>query len=164
MGVAAKTWNEFWARHWRLTRKESLGDTPLARFLAVKDCYASHLKPFLRFLEDNHLDLDFAAVKAYFVHVNGLTLATATKLNRRNAVKARLRSTLSSPDFTQQAGLESMLRSLDYGSETRSADLERERALQRTESSRVRSLTAWWPALQGGPRSFSGFCTTPAAA
>ena len=112
----------------RLIRKKdewASRDTPLARFLAVKDAYASHLKPFLRFLEENHLDLDFAAVKAYFVHVNGLTLATATKLNRRNAVKARLRSTLSSPDFTQQAGIESMLRSLDYGSETRRPTLTR---------------------------------------
>lgn len=59
------------------------------------------------------------------MHVNGLPLATATKLNRRNALKARLRSMLSSPDFTQQAGLESMLRSLDYGSETRAPTLAR---------------------------------------
>ena len=122
MNVVAKTWNEFWAYHWRLIRKKSdwaSRDTPLARFLAVKDSYTSHLKPFLRFLEDSKLALDFAAVKAYFVHVNGLPIATATKLNRRNALKARLRSVLSSPDFTQQAGLEAMLRSLDYASETR---------------------------------------------
>lgn len=128
MKVVAKTWNEFWALHWRLIQKKNRRasrDTPLARFVAVKDSYASHLKPFLRFLEDSQLDLDFAAVKAYFVHVNGLPIATATKLNRRNAVKARLRSMLSSPDFTQQAGLESMLRSLDYASETRAPTLAR---------------------------------------
>ena len=144
--VVARTWNEFWAYHWRLIRKKNewaSRDTALARFLAVKDSYDCHLKPFLRFLEDSQLDLDFAAVKAYFVHVNGLTtIATATKLNRRSAVKARLRSVLSSPDFTQQAGLEAMLRSLDYASETRAPILARtgvgeERIITR------RNLTAW---------------------
>ena len=81
-------------------------DTPLARFLAVKDSYDQPPQALPALSGRQPLDLDFAAVKAYFVHVNGLPLATATKLNRRNAVKARLRSMLSSPDFTQQAGLE----------------------------------------------------------
>ena len=124
MKVVAKTWNEFWALYWRVTRGES-GDTPLSRFLAVKDAYAGHLKPFLRFLKENQLDLDFAAVKAYFVHVNVSPFATTTKLNRRSAVKARLRAILYSPDFTQQAGVEGMLRSLDYSSETRAPTLSR---------------------------------------
>jgi integrase len=116
--AAARTWNEFWAQHWRLIARKSR-DTSLARFSAIKDRHTSHLKPFLRFLAENQLNLDFAAVKAYFVHVNSSPFATTTKLNRRAAVKARLRTLLYSPDFTQQAGVEGMLRSLDYGAETR---------------------------------------------
>ena len=118
MKSGAKTWDEFWALHWRVTRRR-LGETALARFSAIKDGNASQLKPFLRFLEDNQLSLDFAAVKAYFVHVNASSFATTTKLNRRAAVKARLRALLYSPDFTQQAGVEGMLRRLDYSAESR---------------------------------------------
>jgi integrase len=144
--MVAKTWNEFWTRYWPLTRPKS-GDAPLARFKAVKDAYTSHLKPFVRFLEESKLELDFAAVKAYFVHVNESSLATSTKLNRRSAVKARLRTLLYSPDFTQQAGVEGMLRSLDYSSETRAPMLSRtgiaeDRIVRREEFDRLVSNTS----------------------
>jgi len=122
--------------------EQECGDTPLARFLSFKDRYASHLKPFLHFLQENQLDLDLAAVKAYFVHVNALPLAAGTKLIRRQAVKARLRATLSSTDFNQQARLESMLRSLDHGSETRAPAMVRtgigeDRVISRGEFDRL---------------------------
>jgi len=104
---------------------QAAGDTRLARFLSTKDRYSSHLKPFLRFLEEYHLELDLSAVRAYFVYVNALPLAAGTKLIRRQAVKARLRAMLASTDFNQQARLDAMLRSLDHDSETRAPTLVR---------------------------------------
>ncbi len=105
--------------------EQASDDTHLARFLSVKDRYTSHLKPFLRFLRENNLELDLAAVKAYFVYVNGLPLAAGTKLVRRQAVKARLRALLSSTDFNNQARLDAMLRRLDHDSETRAPSVVR---------------------------------------
>ena len=66
----------------------------------------------MRYLKDNHLRLDLAAVRAYFKYLNALPLAARTKCVRRQAVKARLRATLASTDFNRQARLEMMLRLL----------------------------------------------------
>jgi integrase len=65
------------------------------------------------------LELDLSAVRAYFKYLNALPLAASTKCVRRQAVKARLRATLSSAGFNRQARLEMMLRSLDHDSETK---------------------------------------------
>jgi len=94
-------------------------DVLLSRFLSVRDNYSGHISYFVRYLESNHLRLDLSAVRAYFKHLNALPLAAATKCVRRQAVKARLRATLSSTDFNRQARLEMTLRSLDHDSETK---------------------------------------------
>jgi integrase/recombinase XerD len=94
-------------------------DIHLARFLSVRDNYAGHVADFVRYLKSNNLALNLSSVKAYFVHLNASPLAAATKRARRQAVKARLRATLSSTDFNRQARLEMTLRSLDVESETR---------------------------------------------
>jgi integrase len=90
-----------------------------ARFLSIQDRYSGHIAHFVRYLEANHLGLNLSAVRAYFKHLNGLPLAASTKCVRRQAVKARLRATLTTTDFNRQARLEMMLRSLDRDSETR---------------------------------------------
>jgi integrase len=94
-------------------------DIILSRFLAVKDRYSCHIKPFVQFLEDHHLLLNLGAVRAYFKYLNTLPLAATTKCVRRQAVKARLRTTLASTDFNRQARLEMTLRALDRDSETK---------------------------------------------
>ena len=123
------------------------GETPLARFVSIKDRYSSHLKPFFRFLEENQLELNLASVKAYFVYVNALPLAAGTKVVRRQAVKARLRSVLSSADFNQQARLDAMLRGLDHDSQTRAPAVVRtgvseDRILGRNEFDRLVACTS----------------------
>ncbi len=94
-------------------------DVILSRFLSVNDNYSSHIAPFMRYLEINHLTLNLSAVRAYFTHLNSLPLAARTKCVRRQAVKARLRVALASMDFNRQAQLDMALRSLDHDSETR---------------------------------------------
>ncbi len=94
-------------------------DVILSRFLSVKDNYACHIAPFVRYLESNHLTLDLSAVRAYFKYLNALPLAARTKCVRRQAVKARLRAALASTDFNRQARLEMTLRALDHDSETK---------------------------------------------
>jgi integrase len=69
------------------------------------------------------MSLDYAAVQAYFVHINASSLAASTKRLRRQAVKARLSAALSSTDFIRQAKLEMMLRSLDHDSETKAPEI-----------------------------------------
>ena len=96
-----------------------LEDVLLSRFLSVRDNYSGHIAPFVRYLQSNHLRLDLSAVRAYFKYLNASPLAAATKCVRRQAVKARLRATLSSTDFNRQARLDMMLRSLDHDSETK---------------------------------------------
>ena len=136
------------------------GETPLARFLSIKDRYSSPLKPFSRFLQENQLELNLASVRAYFVYVNALPLAAGTKLIRRYAVKARLRTVLSSTDFNQQARLAAMLQSLDHDSQTRAPSVVRtgipeDRILGRDEfdrlvagTSRRTSLFVWFRACR----------------
>ncbi len=94
-------------------------DIILSRFLAVKDRYSCHIKPFMQFLLDSHLMLNLEAVRAYFKYLNILPLAATTKCVRRQAVKARLRTTLASTDFNRQARLEMTFRALDRDSETK---------------------------------------------
>jgi len=99
--------------------ERSFEDVHLSRFLSVRDNYSGHIADFVRYLETNHLSLELSAVRSYFVHLNASPLAAATKRTRRQAVKARLRATLSSTDFNRQALLEMTLRSLDHDSETK---------------------------------------------
>jgi len=94
-------------------------DVFLSRFLSVRDNYSGHIAHFVRYLRSNHLRLDLSAVRAYFKYLNALPLAASTKCVRRQAVKARLRATLTSTDFNRQAMLEMTLRSLDHDSETK---------------------------------------------
>ena len=110
--------------HWWRSCLSSLSDPStedilLSRFLSVKDNYSCHIAPFVRYLESNHLSLNLSAVRAYFKYLNALPLAAGTKCVRRQAVKARLRTTLASTDFNRQARLEMTLRSLDHDSETK---------------------------------------------
>jgi integrase/recombinase XerD len=105
-------------------RLSSLSDPPsedilLSRFLSVRDNYGGHILHFVRYLKSYHLRLDLEAVRSYFKYLNALPLAAGTKCVRRQAVKARLRATLSSADFNRQAKLEMTLRSLDHDSETK---------------------------------------------
>ena len=107
---------------WRLrtnSLERSFEDVHLSRFFSVRDNYSGHIADFVRYLETNHLSLGLSAVRAYFVHLNASPLAAGTKRARRQAVKARLRATLSSTDFNRQARLEMTLRSLDHDSETK---------------------------------------------
>ena len=94
-------------------------DVLLSRFLSIRDNYSGHIADFVRYLESNHLSLNLSAVRAYFKNINALPLAAGTKRVRRQAVKARLRATLSSTDFNRQARLEMTLRALDRDSETK---------------------------------------------
>jgi integrase/recombinase XerD len=103
--------------------ERSFEDVHLSRFLSVRDNYSGHIVDFVRYLETNHLSLKLSAVRAYFVHLNASPLAAATKRARRQAVKARLRATLSSTDFNRQARLEMTLRSLDHDSETKAPEV-----------------------------------------
>jgi integrase/recombinase XerD len=119
----------------------------LSRFLEVKDHYCSHIAPFIRYLESNHLSLNLATVRAYFKHLNGLPLAAGTKCVRRQAVKARLRIALSSTDFNRQAQLDMALRSLDHDSETKApgvvmSGVSEERVVTRDQFDRLAAGTS----------------------
>jgi hypothetical protein len=50
-------------------------DVILSQFLAVRDHYECHIKPFVQYLKSSHLLLNLAAVRAYFKHLNILPLA-----------------------------------------------------------------------------------------
>src|SRR5271157_4612306 len=109
----------WWRSCLSLLSGPSTEDILLSRFLSVKDNYSCHIAPFVRYLESNCLSLNLSAVRAYFKYLNALPLAARTKCVRRQAVKARLRTTLASTDFNRQARLEMTLRSLDHDSETK---------------------------------------------
>ena len=98
------------------------------------------------------MSLNLDAVRAYFKHLNTLPLAARTKCTRRQAVKARLRATLSSTDFNRQARLEMTLRSLDHDSETKApgfviSGVAEERIVTREQFDRLVSGTSKRTAL-----------------
>ncbi|HTZ51978.1 MAG TPA: site-specific integrase [Spirochaetia bacterium] len=127
-------------------------DVILSRFLSIKDHYGCHITPFVRYLQDNHLTLNLAAVRAYFKHLNTLPLAARTRCARRQAVKSRLRTTLASADFNRQARLEMTLRALDRDSETKApgfvvAGIAEDRVVTREEFDRLVAGTSRRTAL-----------------
>ena len=98
------------------------------------------------------MSLNLETVRAYFKHLNTLPLAARTKCTRRQAVKARLRATLSSTDFNRQARLEMTLRSLDHDSETKApgfviSGVAEERIVTREQFDRLVSGTSKRTAL-----------------
>jgi hypothetical protein len=137
-------------------------DVFLSRFLSVRDNYSGHIAHFVRYLKSNRLRLDLSAVRAYFKYLNALPLAASTKCVRRQAVKARLRATLTRTDFNRQAMLEMTLRSLDHDSETKAPGF----VMAGVSEDRIVTPEQFDLLVRGTlsePRYSRGFFATPAA-
>ena len=103
-----------------LTKQQTQTGLDLDRFEAFEDCYASHVRHFIKWCKDHgYSSVIDDCVRQYFTELNHSGYRAGTIRIKRSAVKKRIRQLMEHAPIDDQVRLDRVLSNLDNFGETR---------------------------------------------